>query len=55
VSYGGEFEVKAVFFYKRLISLSMVNSEFHQADVKSSISYHTGSAAPGDTLAHDRR
>ncbi len=39
VSYGGEFEVRAVFFYKRLISISMANSGFRRTDVASRISY----------------
>ncbi len=39
VSYGGEFELKAVFFYKRIISISMQNSGFRRADVASRIQY----------------
>ena len=39
VSYGGEFEVKAVFFYKRKISVSMVNEDFRRADVSSKVAY----------------
>jgi hypothetical protein len=39
VSYGGEFEVKAVFFYKRRISVSMVNDDFRRADVSSKVAY----------------
>ena len=39
VSYGGEFDVRAVFFYKRKISVSMVNSDFRHADVNSNIAY----------------
>ncbi len=39
VSYGGEFDVRAVFFYKRKISVSMVNSDFRRADVTSNIAY----------------
>jgi hypothetical protein len=42
-SYGGEFELKAVFFYKRTISISLVNSEFRRADVESHVEY-AGSA-----------
>jgi hypothetical protein len=41
VSYGGEFEVRAVFFYKRIISISMTNSDFHRLDVTSHIAYST--------------
>ena len=39
VSYGGEFDLRAVFFYKRMISVSMVNSDFKRADVTSSVAY----------------
>jgi hypothetical protein len=39
VSYGGEFEVRAVFFYKRTISISMTNSDFRRMDVTSNIAY----------------
>jgi hypothetical protein len=41
VSYGGEFEIKAVFFYKRTISVSMTNSDFRRTDVNSNIAYAT--------------
>jgi hypothetical protein len=39
VSYGGEFEVRAVFFYKRTISVNMTNTEFHRTSVKSNVTY----------------
>ncbi len=39
VSYGGEFEVKGLFFYKRTISVNLVNSDFHRADVQSAVAY----------------
>jgi hypothetical protein len=39
VSYGGEFELRAVFLYKRTISISMVNSDFKKQDVTSTIAY----------------
>ena len=39
VSYGGEFEVRAVFFYKRKISVSMTNAAFRRAHVDSSVTY----------------
>jgi hypothetical protein len=39
VSYGGEFEVRAVFFYKRNISISMVNDDFRRTDVSSKVAY----------------
>lgn len=39
VSYGGEFELRAVFFYKRTISISMKNSDFRRADVTSDVTY----------------
>lgn len=41
VSYGGEFEVRAVFFYKRTISVSMVNSDFKRSSVNSIVTYQT--------------
>jgi hypothetical protein len=41
VSYGGEFEVRAVFFYKRTISVSMVNSDFKRSSVNSTVTYQT--------------
>ncbi|HYW45777.1 MAG TPA: hypothetical protein VE959_23130 [Bryobacteraceae bacterium] len=41
VSYGGEFDVRAVFFYKRVISISLVNSDFRKMDVTSNIAYNT--------------
>lgn len=44
-SYGGEFEVRGVFFYKRTMSISMSNSDFHKLDVKSTIAYQTGDQA----------
>jgi hypothetical protein len=37
VSYGGEFEVRAVFFYKRTISVNMTNTEFRRTNVNSSV------------------
>jgi hypothetical protein len=43
-NYSGEFELRAVFFYKRIVSVSLRNSEFRRADVKSSIAF--GSEAP---------
>jgi hypothetical protein len=39
VSYGGEFELKAVFFYKRRISVSLANTNFRRTDVTSKIEY----------------
>jgi hypothetical protein len=39
VAYGGEFELRAVFFYKRIVSLSMINSGFQRSDVASRIEY----------------
>ncbi len=41
VSYGGEFEVRAVFFYKRTISISMANDDFRRTDVNSKVAYST--------------
>jgi hypothetical protein len=39
VSYGGEFEVRAVFFYKRTISVSLTNSDFRRTDVTTKVAY----------------
>jgi hypothetical protein len=39
VSYGGEFHIRAVFFYSRNMSISMVNSGFTRAKVSSRIAY----------------
>jgi hypothetical protein len=39
VSYGGEFEFRAVFVYKRLISVSLANRDFQRAEVTSGITY----------------
>jgi hypothetical protein len=39
VSYGGEFHVRAVFFYSRTMSISMVNSGFQRADISSRVAY----------------
>jgi len=41
VSYGGEFHVRAVFFYARNMSISMVNSGFERAKVTSKVAYDT--------------
>jgi hypothetical protein len=46
VSYGGEFEVRAVFFYKRLISLSLANTGFRRAEVNSQITYGAETTSP---------
>ena len=39
VSYGGEFEVRAVVFYKRKISVAMTNQDFRRTHVESSVTY----------------
>ena len=39
VTYGGEFHVRGLFFYKRNIALSLVNSGFQKADVTSTVSF----------------
>jgi len=39
VSYGGEFEVRAVFFYKRTFTIAMTNSDFRHTDVTSNVAY----------------
>lgn len=44
VSYGGEFQVKALFFYKRNISISLANTGFRRAEVTSDVQYATSVA-----------
>lgn len=39
VSYGGEFDLHVLFFYKRTISISMINTDFRRVDVNSQVSY----------------
>ena len=39
VSYGGEFEVKGLFLYRRTMTVSMANSDFRRLDVSSNIAY----------------
>ncbi len=39
VSYGAEFELHVLFFYKRTISISMTNSDFERVDVTSRVRY----------------
>ncbi|HVX66583.1 MAG TPA: hypothetical protein VHA11_08280, partial [Bryobacteraceae bacterium] len=39
VSYGGEFEVKLLFFYKRLITVSLENKGFQRTQADSTITY----------------
>ena len=41
VSYGTEFRFHVLFFYSRQIAVSMVNSDFRRADVKSSVEFET--------------
>jgi hypothetical protein len=41
VSYGGEFELRALFAYRRKISIAVRNSGFRKADVRSDIEYDT--------------
>ncbi len=41
VSYGGEFEIRALFFYKRIIAVNMANSAFRRVSVTSNVSYLT--------------
>lgn len=44
VTYGGEFKLKALFFYSRRVGMSMQNSDFQRAVVNSKVSY---AGAPG--------
>jgi hypothetical protein len=39
VSYGTEFRIRALFVYSRHVSISMVNSDFRHADVKSTVAF----------------
>ncbi len=39
VTYGGEFYVRGVFFYKRTIAISAVNSGFQKSDVTSTVEF----------------
>jgi len=39
VSYGGEFQLHVLFFYKRTISISMTNTDFQRVDVASQVRY----------------
>ncbi|MDR3700496.1 MAG: hypothetical protein P4L56_12710 [Candidatus Sulfopaludibacter sp.] len=41
VSYGGEFDVRGLFFYKRAMSVALTNSDFHKLDVNSTVAYAT--------------
>lgn len=41
VSYGGEFDVRGLFFYKRTMSVALTNSDFHKLDVNSTVAYAT--------------
>jgi hypothetical protein len=40
VSYGGEFDVKAVFVYKRTFTISMENTDFRRGEADSRILFH---------------
>ena len=39
VSFGGEFEIRGLFLYKRTISVSLANKNFRHADVNSTVQY----------------
>jgi hypothetical protein len=39
VTYGGEFRVRGVFFYKRTIAISVINSGFQRSQVTSTVSF----------------
>ena len=39
VSYGGEFELRVLFFYRRTISISLTNVDFQHVDVNSVVRY----------------
>jgi len=39
VSYGGEFDVRGLFFYKRTVTVSVQNTDFRKQDVNSNIAF----------------
>ncbi len=39
VSYGGEFDIKAVFFYKRTFTISLENTDFRRGEAESKITF----------------
>jgi hypothetical protein len=39
VSYGGEFDLKAVFFYKRALTISLENTDFRRGEAESTITF----------------
>lgn len=39
MTYGGEFKLKALFFYSRLVGPSLENSDFQRAVVDSMVNY----------------
>jgi hypothetical protein len=39
VSYGGEFAVRGLFFYRRSISVALVNRDFKRTDVQSTLAH----------------
>jgi hypothetical protein len=41
VSYGGEFELRAVFLYHRIMTINMTNSDFRRTNVQSNVAYAT--------------
>ena len=41
VTYGGEFDIRAIFFYKRTYTISLENSAFHRGQADSTITYQS--------------
>jgi hypothetical protein len=39
VTYGGEFRVRALFFWARVVGISMQNSDFHKTEVSSKVDF----------------
>jgi hypothetical protein len=39
VSYGGEFDLKVLFLYKRTLTISLENTDFRRAEAESKITY----------------
>ncbi|MDQ2900287.1 MAG: hypothetical protein M3Y07_10865, partial [Acidobacteriota bacterium] len=46
VSYGGEFDVKAVFFYRRTFTISLENTDFRRGEAESKITFEQTRVEP---------
>jgi hypothetical protein len=47
VTYGTEFQINALFFYKRTIIMNLESSGFQKTDVASTIRYDVAREPPG--------